>query len=204
MSSGFNTDVQVGQQIFHVQTEDRGPAFFLIDTVVYQNGMVLHRYSGDYGAFAKSSELSPELLRERVEEQHRAIIDDLRSGALDSKITEAMENAKQAAGIQLNLLNPKSWLSGGNVALDLEILRRLDKRPEAGARVTVAIEGASNAAGHKGNTDERGRARIEFPLPALGKGDLTLVIQAQNDFGKDELRFAVRARPKVPTPSSAS
>jgi hypothetical protein len=204
MSSGFNTDVQVGKQVFHVQTEDRGPTFFLIDTVVYQNGMVLHRHSGDYGAFAKSSEFSPDSLRERVEDQHRAIIDDLRSGALDSKIAEAMENAKQAAGIQLNLLNPKSWLSGGNVALDLEILRRLDKRPEAGAQVTVAIEGASDTGGHKGNADERGRARIEFPLPALGKGDLTLVIQAQNDFGKDELRFAVRARPKVPTPSSTS
>lgn len=166
--------------------------------------MVLHRHSNDYGSFAKSSEFNPDSLRERVEQQHRTIIDDLRSGALNSKIVEAIESVKRAGGIQVNLLNPKSWLSGGNVALDLEILRRPDKRPEAGAQVTVAIEGASNAVGREGNTDERGRARIEFPMPALGKGDLTLVIRAQSDFGKDELRFAVRARPKVPTPSSVS
>ena len=32
MSSGFNTDIKVGEQVFHVQTEDRGPAHPVIDT----------------------------------------------------------------------------------------------------------------------------------------------------------------------------
>jgi len=34
MSSGFNTDIKVGEQVFHVQTEDRGPAHPIIDTAV--------------------------------------------------------------------------------------------------------------------------------------------------------------------------
>ena len=49
MSSGFNTDVRVGDQVFHVQTEDRGPSHPVIDTTVYQNGRVLHRRSSNYG-----------------------------------------------------------------------------------------------------------------------------------------------------------
>jgi hypothetical protein len=204
VSSGFNTDVPVGQQVFHVQTEDRGPAFFLIDTAVYQNGMVLHRHSSGYEQFAQSAEFSPETLRRRVEKQHRTVIDDLRSGALDPAIAKAIENAKQASGIQVHLLNPKSWLSGGKVSLDLEILRRADRRPEEGVRVVASIEGADQDSPHKGTSDVQGRARIEFPLPTLGKRDLTLVIQAQTDLGKDEIRFAMRLRPKAPAAGGAS
>ena len=52
------------------------------------------------------------------------------------------------------------------------------------------------AARHAGVSDDRGRVRIEFPLPPLGKGNLALVIHAQADAGKDEIRFAMRSRPK--------
>ena len=48
MSSGFNTDVKLGNQVFHVQTEDRGPAHPVIDTAVYQNGRILHRRAFNY------------------------------------------------------------------------------------------------------------------------------------------------------------
>jgi hypothetical protein len=203
VSSGFNTDVEVGQQVFHVQTEDRGAAFLRIDTAVYQDGMVLHRHSSDYEQFAQSAEFSPETLRERVETQHRAVIQDIRSGALDSRITEAIENAKQASGIQVHLVNPKSWLSAGKVSLALEIFRRADRRPAKGVRVVAAIEGAERDSLHEATSDGQGQARIEFPMPALGKGDPALVIQAQTDSSKDEIRFAMRARPKAPVAGPA-
>lgn len=83
MSSGFNTDVRVGERIYHVQTEDRGPNRPVIDTMVYQNGRVVHRRNCSYKHFAESVEFTPEGLRERVEEQHRCVIEDLRSGALN-------------------------------------------------------------------------------------------------------------------------
>ena len=80
MSSGFNTDTRVGEKVFHVQTEDRGPTPPVIDTVIYLSGMVVHRRSSDYREFAASPAFSPEQLRQRVEQQHRAVIDDLRMG----------------------------------------------------------------------------------------------------------------------------
>lgn len=83
MSSGFNTDVRVGERVYHVQTEDRGPNRPVIDTMVYQNGRVVHRRNCSYKHFVDSAEFTPEGLRERVEEQHRCVIDDLRSGALN-------------------------------------------------------------------------------------------------------------------------
>src|SRR5579863_1757434 len=129
MSSGFNTDVQVGDQVFHVQTEDRGPAKLLIDTAVYQNGRVLHRRSYDYSQHSQSPEFNPEALAERVELQHRTVIEDLRSGILSAEIAAATEQYARAAGIQILLLNPQSWLAGGTVSLEVEVARRSDRRP---------------------------------------------------------------------------
>jgi len=199
MSSGFNTDVRVDGHVFHVQTEDRGPSHPVIDTVVYQNGRILHRKSSSYEHFVGSSEFSPDGLRERVEEQHRQMIEDLRDGSLATEITAAMESATPratASAIQVQLLNPSSWLAGGNVQLEVEILRRADKQPLAGAQVEAAIEGAAQATRHAGTSDDQGRVKIGFPLPPLGKGDLSLVILVQADGGKDEIRFAMRSRAK--------
>lgn len=196
--SGFNTDVQVGERTFHVQTEDRGPDPYVIDTAVYQNGRVLYRHSRSYEHFAKSAEFNLDDLRERVEEQHRSVIEDLQSGILDTEIAAAMEKGTRAAGIQVQLLNPKSWLSGRDVSLELEILRRSDHQPEVGVEVEAAIEGPSREGPFKGQSDERGRVRLRFPLPALRNDDLTLVIQARNASSSDEIRYFVRARPKVP------
>jgi hypothetical protein len=194
MSSGFNTDIHVRGQSFHVQTEDRGPTHPTIDTAVYQNGRVLHRRSSSYEHFVTSAEFSAQALRERVEEQHRVVIEDLRDGSLDAELAAAAEKANRAGGIQVQLLNPQSWLSAGNVKLDVEILRRADRQPQPGAEVEAAIEGASADSRHTGMSDHQGRVRIEFPLPPLGKGDLALVILAKADAAKDEIRFTMRSR----------
>lgn len=206
MSSGFNTDVRVGDHVFHVQTEDRGPHHPVIDTAVYQNGRVVHRRSSDYREFKDSAEFSDELLRRRVEEQHRTVIENLRGGGLAAEIAAAVEKAGATGGIQVQLLNSGSWLSAGNVSLDLEIVGRADRQPQPGVQVRAVIEGALRDGHHTGTTDDQGRLRIQFPLPPLGKGDLALVIQARTEAGKDEIRFTMRSRaktaPAVPAPNS--
>jgi hypothetical protein len=207
MSSGFNTDIRVGDQIFHVQTEDRGPSHPAIDTAVYQNGRVVLRRSSNYQEFAASPEFAPEGVRQRVEEQHRAVIQDLRSGTItvpapvapppaQPVVPSQPENGKKSGEIQVQLLNPQSWLSAGRVSLDLEILRRSDRQPWPGAAIEAMIEGSASQDRHKGTSDDQGRARIQFPLPPLGKGDLTLVIFATADGDRDEVRFAMRSRDK--------
>jgi hypothetical protein len=198
MSSGFNTDVKVGDQVFHVQTEDRGPSHPIIDTAVYQNGRILHRRALNYSELAESASFTPEDLRRRVEEQHRAVIDDIRSGALDSEIASASTatQASRPSGIQLQLLNPGSWLSAGKVSLEVEVSRGSDRQPQVGANVEAFIEGALDDTRHSATSDEQGRVRILFPLPPLGKGDLTLVIHANTGSWKDEIRFTMRSRQK--------
>jgi hypothetical protein len=188
MSAGFNTDVRVGEQVFHVQTEDRGPARLVIYEAFSRSGTDLPTSLGGQGVDAS---------RERAEKQHRALIEELRAGTLDKEIAMAIEEAKRAGGIQVQLLNPKSWLSAGNVSLEVEVVRRADQQPQAGARVEAAIEGASEGSHYAGTCDDSGRVLIRFPLPPLGKGELALVILAKGDSGQDEIRFSMRSRPKA-------
>ncbi len=198
MSSGFNTDIEVGGRVFHVQTEDRGPEYFVIDTAVYHNGQVLYRHSRSYEHFAKSAEFNRQDLRERVEEQHRCVIEDLQSGVLDAEVAAGLQKVARSAGIQVQLVNTKSWLSSGEVSLELETVRRADLTPEPDVEVEVTIEGAGQDASYCGRSDDCGRLVLRFPLPSLGKDDLTLVIRASSEAGHDEIRFGVRAKPKVP------
>ncbi len=208
MSSGFNTDVKVGDRVLHVQTEDRGPAHPSIDTVVYQSGRIFHRRASNYEQFASSAEFSVEELHKRVAEQHRSVIESIRAGELDKEIaaaaaeTQAAAQASRGPGIQVQLMNPGSWLSAGNVALDVEVSRRADKQPQAGAQVEAVIEGSISGEKHTGICDEQGRVKIAFPLPPLGKNDLALVIQAKLDAAKDEIRFSMRTRAKNTTPAN--
>jgi hypothetical protein len=197
MSSGFNTDVRVGEQIFHVQTEDRGPSRPIIDTAVYQNGRVLHRRSSNYGQFAASDDFNMDALRQRVEEQHRSVIESLRSGVLDADIAAATEQASRTVGIQVQLLNTGSWLTAGTVSLEVEVVRRSERQPETGAQVEAVIEGAIQETRHTAITNDQGRVKILFPLPPLGRGDLALVIRAAAGEEKDEIRFSMRTRAKA-------
>jgi hypothetical protein len=199
MSSGFNTDIKVGEHVYHVQTEDRGPSHPAIDTLVYQSGRILHRKSSNYEKFAASPAFTPEGLRRQVEDQHRAVIETLRSGGLDADlaVAELASHATRTPGIQIQLLNPGSWLSAGKVSLELEVSRRTDRQPQAGAQVDATIEGALRDGAHSTRCDDQGRAHIQFPLPPLGKGDLALVIQATSEALKDEIRFSMRTREKT-------
>ena len=48
MLFGHNSNVTVGANTFHVQTEDRGTVSAMIDTTVYSRGRVLHRRTKSY------------------------------------------------------------------------------------------------------------------------------------------------------------
>ena len=54
MNFGFNSNVRVGEALYHVQTEDRGPTHPFLDTVVYMSGRVVYKRSVGYDLFAIS------------------------------------------------------------------------------------------------------------------------------------------------------
>ena len=82
MIFGHNTNVALGNVKYHVQTEDAGIASALIDTTVYAGGRVLHRRTNSYLDLLPLNPDREEALKLRLDDQHRQVIEEIRSGAL--------------------------------------------------------------------------------------------------------------------------
>jgi hypothetical protein len=202
MNFSFNSDVTVGAHTCHVQTEERGIAHPVIETVVYLRGCVLHRRAASYEDLL-GGEYSEAVIRERVEEQHRSVIEELRSGVLTIPAAD-LAAAASAGGIQVHLLNPASWVAAGKATLEIEVISRADGRPVAEARLEVLLEGAQPALHIEGQSDAQGRAQIAFPLPALGSGGAELIIRAMANSAEDQIRYALRPKRKSPAPAGGT
>jgi hypothetical protein len=214
MVFGHNTNLKVGTTIFHVQTEDRGVAHALIDTTVYFHGRVLHRRTNNYFDLLPLNEDSQQALKLRLEEQHRTVIDEIRSGTLHlavppvmgaAPVPEKLAVSKPMEGqagseprrLLVELTNAKSWLSGKHATLQLTV-REQNGDPVAGAKVKVEIEGSDYGEAHTGETGPQGQTQIEFDMPRITSHEAALVIHAGAHAGAGQLRFALRAKPRVP------
>src|SRR5271169_1418455 len=150
MVFGHNTNVKVGETTFHVQTEDRGSANELIDTTVYFQGRVLHRRTNNYFDLLPLNPDSEQALKLRLDEQHRAVVEDLRTGALHVAVPQEAKprvaaGASNAASVPkvltLVLINTKSWLAGKRATLDVSVQNRESGEAVNHARVVARVDG---------------------------------------------------------------
>jgi len=192
--------VRVGDRVFHVQTEDRGPAHSKIDTAVYVQGRVVHRQSSHYAQTVGSQATDGER-RHQVEEQHRHIIESLKAGTLlhSKQHAPGQDEIHSTHGISVTLANPASWISAGHADLHVSVRSRgQESAPIDNVRVVASLEGVTPEQNHEGATGPDGRVKIQFPLPSSGIVGATLVIRVSSSAGEDELRFHLRSKPKAP------
>ena len=207
MLFGHNTNVKAGETTFHVQTEDRGTTNALIDTTVYFQGRVLHRRTNNYFDLLPLNPDSEQALKLRLDEQHRAVVEDLRTGALHVAVPQEAK-LRVAAGpsnaasvpkvLTLVLINAKSWLAGKRATLDVSVQNRESGEAVNHARVVARVDGAADAKEFAAETGIDGRAQMEFDMPRLAGADPALVIEAFEGDAKGQLRFQLRAKPRVP------
>ena len=206
MLFGHNTNVSVAGITYHVQTEDRGAAHALIDTTVYFQGRVLHRRTNHYHDLIPLDSDRERSLKLRVDAQHRAVVEELRTGALPiapppdgkapvRKETPPAETAPKP--LHLELLNAKTWLTGKRAFLQVAVRDQAQKAVE-GAKVIAKIAGAAQPAEFSAETGPFGHAQFEFDMPHLAGGDVALVIESTKGSAHGHLRYHLRARPHVP------
>jgi hypothetical protein len=209
MLFGHNTNVTVGAITYHVQTEDRGTTNALIDTTVYFHGRVLHRRTNNYLDLLPLDPDREQALKLRLHEQHRSIIEELRSGTLNlalplqemtAHVSGAAWDGNAAAVLHLELLNPKTWLSGKRAMLQIAIRDSGNKAVE-GAKVIVRVDGAAEHVEFSADTGPLGRAQFDFEIPRLASPEPALVIEATHGHSKGHLNFHLRAKPRVPSAS---
>jgi|GEM_PF-917990 len=204
MSVGFNSDVTIGGNVCHVQTENHGHPQCRIETLVYHRGRILHRRSSSYSDVVASPGYSESAIGARVENQHRSVIEELRRGAISIPANSAAESAASGQGIQLRLRNANSWLANGFATLDVEVLDRAGSKPVFGANVEAYLAGAKETAHFSATTAQSGLAQLRFAVPVLASDGAELVIRARagNSASVDEIRYVLRAKAK-PNPSES-
>ncbi len=201
MLFGHNSNVKIGEMLYHVQTEDRGTSHAVIDTMVYHSGRVLHRRANSYADLLPLDASREEDLKRRVSAQHQAVLEELRSGTL--KLAQhAMPAAPSAGGardsLSLELLNAKNWLAGRRATLQVLVSQKGNGIAVSGARVTARIEGTAEPAQYSTATGLDGKAQLAFDMPSLAGAECALVIEANNGKAQARLHFQLRAKPKVP------
>jgi len=192
MKHGFNSNVQLAEALYHVQTEEHGSGNPYIDTVVVSQGRVLHRRRSSYQDLLTSEggDAEEAALRSRVEQQHHDIVQALRAGSLP---LEGLPGTK-AAALDIKLRNARSWLAAGRASLEIEVCNHGDGHPAAGIAVEAFIEGVAGEPERiQMQTDAQGRALLEFPLPEIVHPEAAaLVIQARTDQGRNQLRYRIK------------
>ena len=78
---GYNHNVKYGGYIFHVQTEDSGPANPHLFTHLFYEGSILASKRGQY-----DPEISEDEVRGMMQAQHKAILKELKQTAFDERI----------------------------------------------------------------------------------------------------------------------
>jgi len=207
MPFGHNSNVTVAGDTYHVQTEERGTAQALIDTTVYLRGHVLHRRTDSFKDLLPLNADREQALKLRVDTQHRSVVDEIRTGKLrlalpsDGKTRgHTPAPAESAAAIHLELLNAKTWLSGKRALLQIAVNDPASK-PVERATVMARVEGAAEPAAFSSETGSLGRANLAFDMPPLAGAEVALVIEASKGKAHAQLRFQLRAKPRVPSTS---
>jgi hypothetical protein len=205
MLFGHNSNVTVGADTVHVQTEDRGANHAFIDTTVHWHGRVLHRRTNNYQDLLPLDAERENRLKSRLDDQHRAVVEEIRSGALKLSFPTAPQQAaspvmpkprpSMAAALKVELINAKTWLTGKHATLQLQV-RDANGNAISGAETKARVEGAEKPAEFAGLTGKDGAATLQFEMPRLGGHEVALVIEAARDGAKGHLRFQLRAKPR--------
>jgi hypothetical protein len=80
--TGFNTDVKYRGTVYHVQTEDKGTANPLIETLVYKGGEILGSRRLPYADLIKDR-TDEAAITKLMEDQHKGMLLEVKRGRFD-------------------------------------------------------------------------------------------------------------------------
>lgn len=93
MLTGYNQDVITGGETLHVQTEDKGRAKAIVETLVYRGGTIIAAKRTSYADQMAAGTLKENDLAEMLKKQHQIIVAILKAG----KVEELVRASQRAA-----------------------------------------------------------------------------------------------------------
>jgi len=96
MITGFNTNVRHRGRMFHVQTEDSGREHPHVISHVYFRGTILASEKREYAELLGRPDLTSQV-RRLMDEQHRAMVEQLKAGELDAAIAARLGDVAETS-----------------------------------------------------------------------------------------------------------
>jgi hypothetical protein len=93
MIIGFNTDIKYRNEVFHIQTEDKGESNPTVETLVYHNGEILLSRRIAYSHLVKKGD-ARKRIKSMMKTQHDQVISELKGGkflhllSLDTQVVD--------------------------------------------------------------------------------------------------------------------
>ena len=136
--TGFNTDIEHSGTTYHVQTEDKGRANPLVESLVYTSGEILYSRRTSYHDLVEQ-DVDREAIASLMERQHRSIVDAVQAGGL-ARLTGEIGQIAADDDTTITHRDAKP-VSGDEPTLDQVILDYLEaQRERAHLILRAAIE----------------------------------------------------------------
>src|ERR1035438_3508376 len=213
MITGYNTDVRHGNRIFHIQTEDKGVSNPKIETLIYVGGEILDNYRSAYDDLLAKPPVRESAIQGRMDEQHRAVIRDIKNGKydltppdlleqqafndrpLDLAILEFLQQEGDVDTLELVLDQPLKPTFGSLFRVQVRARLCQSQSPVSGAEVAVKLVSSIKKATSllSGLTGADGLFVGEVQLPPSQPGQCAVVVSCTGDEGFDELKAVLVA-----------
>jgi hypothetical protein len=213
MITGYNTDVRHGNRVYHVQTEDKGLSNPKIETLIYVGGEILDNYRSSYEDLLAAPPITEGAIQGRMDEQHRAVIRDIKNGKydqtppdllekqafnerpLDQAILEFLQLEGDVDTLELVLDQPLKPAFGESFQVQVRARLCQSQSPVADAEVSVKLVSSLKKATSllSGRTGSDGHFTGEVQLPPSQPGQCAVVVSCTCEQGFDELKALVVA-----------
>jgi len=217
MITGFNTDVEHQERVFHVQTEDKGLDNPLVETLIYTGGEILTSRRASYADLLESGTYSEDELLHRMETQHQALIREIFNGtyddgepkpfghsiitnrSLDEVVREFIDANVTVGPMRLELIDDQVLIEGTRPTLRLRLVDEREGDPIGGVAVIMlhTCSGGDPEELFSSVTDADGFIEGSFEIPSQPGEDAAIVCRAEVGDQCAEARVLIeRARPK--------
>ncbi len=212
MITGFNQDVTYKGKVYHVQTEDRGRANPVIETLIYVGGEILASRRTPYDELIKDGYDEAKVVP-LLEQQHRRVVVDIKLGkyakepeeqfgegiisskSLDEVILDYLTSETEGEKLDVSILDQSPLVAGEKARIQLKASTEVTQLPLANAKVRIRLASSNGLTKElfNGVTNAKGLCTADFAIPDLG-GNAVVLTEVVHEKGTFQNKVLVTKR----------
>lgn len=173
---GFNTDVKLGDAVYHVQSEARQNDL-LLQTLVFVRGQCVGKRTVSYAHKMPEPGFSQEATHELLKSQHKRMIEEIQQGKIESALgPEAEIQDAGGSGLSLKCVHSEAATAAPAIAMSFHVSD--SGREVAGANLASRSGcSADSPAIARAVTDALGNAGMRIPLTDEMRRESAVIVQ---------------------------